>query len=83
MKHTVWVALLYFITHFVYAFDSSPSVFYPLPTESQGRVFAAKQLFLATNGGLWIHDVRGNVLFLMVSQSVPSGAPLYLIQVKN
>lgn len=63
MKHTVWVALLYFITHFVYAFDSSPSVFYPLPTESQGRVFAAKQLFLATNGGLWIHDVRGNVLF--------------------
>nr|WP_246335887.1 helix-turn-helix domain-containing protein [Vibrio marinisediminis] len=55
--------MLYFVTQIVYAFDSSPSVFYPLPTEGQGRVFAAKQLSLAENGGLWIHDVHGKVHF--------------------
>ncbi|ROV61578.1 helix-turn-helix domain-containing protein [Vibrio ponticus] len=63
MKRTFWVTLLLFVTQIVYAFDSSPSVFYPLPSESQGKVFAAKQLFLSSNGGLWIHDVRDKVLF--------------------
>ncbi|MGF1910312.1 helix-turn-helix domain-containing protein [Vibrio kasasachensis] len=63
MKHAFWITLLYFVTQIAYAFDSSPSVFYPLPTESQGRVFTAQQLFLASSGGLWIHDVRGKVLF--------------------
>ncbi|GAB2665511.1 helix-turn-helix domain-containing protein [Vibrio panuliri] len=63
MIRTFCVTLLYFVTQFVFAFDSSPSVFYPLPTESQGRAFAAKQLFLSSSGGLWIHDVRGKVLF--------------------
>nr|WP_228481296.1 helix-turn-helix domain-containing protein [Vibrio fluminensis] len=55
--------MFFFVTRIVYAFDSSPSVFYPLPSESQGQVFAAKQLFLSSTGGLWIHDVRDKVLF--------------------
>ncbi|WP_260259469.1 helix-turn-helix domain-containing protein [Vibrio intestinalis] len=63
MKRAIWAALLYFISTIVYAFDSSPSVFYPLPMQSQGRVVAAKQLFLAEGGGLWIHDVKDKVLF--------------------
>ncbi|WP_232055103.1 helix-turn-helix domain-containing protein [Vibrio taketomensis] len=63
VKHACWAALLYFVSHITLALDSSPSVFYPLPTESQGRVFAANQLFSATNGGLWIHDVKGKLLF--------------------
>jgi len=71
VKHAFWVTLLYFVTQIVYAFDSSPSVFYPLPTESQGRVFAAKQLSLATNGGLWINDVHGNVHFFDGQSVIP------------
>ncbi|MGD8174017.1 helix-turn-helix domain-containing protein [Vibrio sp. TRT 21S02] len=47
----------------VQAVDDSPSVFYPLPTQAQGKVFAAKQLFLANDGGLWMQDVRNQVLF--------------------
>ncbi|KGY12967.1 AraC family transcriptional regulator [Vibrio tubiashii] len=38
-------------------------MFYPLPTLAQGKVFAAKQLFLADDGGLWLQDVRDQVLF--------------------
>ncbi|EGU37091.1 AraC/XylS family transcriptional regulator [Vibrio sp. N418] len=63
MKKAFWAVLLYFFSNIVTAFDSNPSVFYPLPTENQGRIFAAKQLFLAPGGGLWIHDVRDKVLF--------------------
>lgn len=64
MKKAFWAVLLYFFfSNVVIAFDSTPSVFYPLPTQNQGRLFAAKQLFLAPGGGLWIHDVRNKVLF--------------------
>ncbi|EGU47236.1 AraC/XylS family transcriptional regulator [Vibrio ichthyoenteri ATCC 700023] len=63
MKKAFWAVLLYFFSNIANAFDSTPSVFYPLPTENQGRQFAAKQLFLAPGGGLWIHDVRDKVLF--------------------
>lgn len=41
----------------------SPTVFYPLPTQAQGKVFAAKQLFAAQGGGIWIQDVRNQILF--------------------
>ena len=63
MKKAFWAVLLYFFSNITLAFDSTPSVFYPLPTENQGRIFAAKNLFLAPGGGLWIHDVRDKVLF--------------------
>ncbi|WP_241909754.1 helix-turn-helix domain-containing protein [Vibrio sp. 10N.261.55.A7] len=45
------------------AIDISPSVFYPLSTQAEGRVIAAKNLYLSNEGGLWIHDVHGRVVF--------------------
>ena len=42
---------------------ASSEVFYSLPSQSQGKVFAAKQLFLAEGGGLWLQDVRAQILF--------------------
>ncbi|WCP68598.1 helix-turn-helix domain-containing protein [Vibrio tubiashii] len=45
------------------AANTSPKLFYPLPTLAQGKVFAAKQLFLADEGGIWLQDVRDQVLF--------------------
>lgn len=47
----------------VFASNSSLMVFYPLPTQAEGKVFAAKQLFLADGGGIWLQDVRNQVLF--------------------
>ncbi len=46
-----------------FAFNSANAIFYPLPTQVKGTFIAAKQLFLGEQGGLWIHDVHGRVLF--------------------
>ncbi|MFA0079055.1 helix-turn-helix domain-containing protein [Vibrio artabrorum] len=51
------------ISFSVLAVNTSPSVFYPLPVQAQGNFLAAKNLYLGTGGGLWIHDVHGKVLF--------------------
>ncbi|WP_158140363.1 AraC family transcriptional regulator [Vibrio furnissii] len=45
------------------ALDKSPSVFYPLPTQAQGKVFIAQHLYLGDEGGIWIHDVHGRMVF--------------------
>ncbi|RTZ16915.1 helix-turn-helix domain-containing protein [Vibrio aquaticus] len=45
------------------ASNSSLKVFYPLPSQAEGKVFAAKQLFLSDGGGIWLQDVRNQVLF--------------------
>ncbi|KII75498.1 AraC family transcriptional regulator [Vibrio renipiscarius] len=63
MKKALWSVLLYFFANVALAFDTSPSVFYSLPTHDQGWRYAAKKLFLAPGGGIWIHDVRDKVLF--------------------
>ncbi|GAL14492.1 hypothetical protein JCM19233_5504 [Vibrio astriarenae] len=54
-----------FFAHAGYAAGTRTSVFYPLPSLSQGKVFATKQLFVAEHGGIWIHDVHGDIYFLM------------------
>ncbi len=46
-----------------FAFSNANAIFYPLPTQVKGTFIAAKQLFLGEQGGLWIHDVHGRVLF--------------------
>ncbi|MBW3694467.1 helix-turn-helix domain-containing protein [Vibrio sp. T187] len=46
-----------------FALSSSPSVFYPLPIQAQGKFLAAQNLFIGDNGGVWVHDVHGKVLF--------------------
>ncbi|MCG3765757.1 AraC family transcriptional regulator [Vibrio cincinnatiensis] len=43
--------------------DQTSSIFYPLPAFLQGKVFVAKQLFLGDEGGIWIHDIHGKVVF--------------------
>lgn len=43
--------------------DMTSSISYPLPTLSQGKVFVAQQLFRGDEGGIWIHDIHGNVMF--------------------
>jgi len=60
-----FVTLLLLLLHsgVALAANTSPKLFYPLPTLSQGKVFAAKQLFLADDGGIWLQDVRDQVLF--------------------
>ncbi len=56
----VWA--LFFST-FVSSHDGSTSVFYPLPSQAQGTYLSTQHLYLDDQGGLWIHDVHGNVSF--------------------
>ncbi|OEF04306.1 helix-turn-helix domain-containing protein [Vibrio genomosp. F10] len=49
-----------------------PSIFYPLSTQAEGRVIAAKKLFLSEQGGIWIHDVHGRVVFYDGDNTLPS-----------
>ncbi|MEF1186583.1 hypothetical protein, partial [Vibrio sinaloensis] len=61
----------------VSAVESTPTVFYPLPTQAQGKVFAAKDLFLADGGGVWFQDVRNQILFFDGQNIMPqSGSAL-------
>lgn len=55
----------------ILASSSSPMVFYPLPTQAEGKVFAAKQLFLADGGGIWLQDVRNQILFFDGQKILP------------
>ncbi len=51
------------VSSHAFAFNNANAIFYPLPTQAKGTFIAAKQLFLGEQGGLWIHDVHGRVLF--------------------
>ncbi|MDE1334452.1 helix-turn-helix domain-containing protein [Vibrio aestuarianus] len=55
--------LLLLLAWYAQALDKAPSIFYPLPTQAQGKVFVAQNLFLGDEGGIWIHDVHGKVVF--------------------
>ncbi|HCM1361119.1 TPA: helix-turn-helix domain-containing protein [Vibrio parahaemolyticus] len=52
-----------FISSQAFALNNANAIFYPLPTQVKGTFIAAKKLFLGEQGGLWIHDVHGRVLF--------------------
>lgn len=60
-----------------YARDSAPAVFYPLPTLAQGKTFIAQNLFLGDEGGLWIHDVHGKVMFFDGQTMLPKQGSLF------
>lgn len=66
-----------FFAHAVYAAGTRTSVFYPLPSLSQGKVFATKQLFVAEHGGIWIHDVHGDIYFFDGSNILPSRGSIF------
>ncbi|CAM2784654.1 hypothetical protein VIOR103205_03230 [Vibrio ordalii] len=53
------------------ALDKAPSIFYPLPAQAQGKIFAAQNLFLGEEGGIWIHDVHGKVVFFDGKSTLP------------
>ncbi|MFW7522902.1 helix-turn-helix domain-containing protein [Vibrio ostreicida] len=63
MKKAFCFVSLLIIARLAMAMDSSVSVFYPLPTQLQGKAFAAKSLFLGGDGGIWFQDMQNHVLF--------------------
>lgn len=60
---SILFAITCFVSLSVNAIEKTPSVFYPLPTQTQGKVYAAKSLFVGDAGGIWLHDVHGKVRF--------------------
>ncbi|GAD75893.1 AraC family transcriptional regulator [Vibrio azureus] len=73
------LAFIFLITIFSYqalASNESSAVFYPLPSQSEGTFIVAKNLFLCDQGGLWIHDVHGQVLFYDGKQTLPDSGSL-------
>ncbi|KOO02084.1 helix-turn-helix domain-containing protein [Vibrio nereis] len=77
MIRAVWFVIAICIANVAIAVESTPAVFYPLPTQDQGKVFAAKRLFLADTGGVWLQDVRNQILFFDGQNIMPqSGSAL-------
>ncbi|NVD06168.1 helix-turn-helix domain-containing protein [Vibrio sp. JPW-9-11-11] len=52
--------------------NSSPKVFYPLPSLAEGKNIAAKNLFHGGDGGIWLQDVRNQILFFDGEHIMPS-----------
>ncbi len=71
------VIAFFFSSVHVSAIEKSPSVFYPLPTQAQGKIYAAKQLFIGDKGGIWIHDVHGKVRFFDGQNILPRKGSLF------
>ncbi|WP_391089508.1 helix-turn-helix domain-containing protein [Vibrio sp. NH-UV-68] len=63
MKKLLLILYMLLFSVEVQALNTSPKVFYPLPSLAEGKVFAAKNLFRADGGGIWLQDVRNQVLF--------------------
>lgn len=62
-----WVLLCFlhcfaFVQYSATASENS-SIFYPLPLQQQGQFIVAKQMFSGPAGGLWIHDIYGQLRF--------------------
>lgn len=77
MIKAFWVSVLLCLATVVNAIEPAPTVFYPLPTQAQGKIFAAKELFLADGGGIWFQDVRNQILFFDGQDIMPqSGSAL-------
>ena len=64
MLRQLALVLLGFVFSFqTFALHNANAIFYPLPTQAKGTFIVGKNLFLGEQGGLWIHDVHGRVLF--------------------
>lgn len=62
----------FFILSFqAFASSEANAIFYPLPNQVKGTFIAAKKLFPGEQGGLWIHDVHGRVLFYDGQTTLP------------
>ncbi|MGR5549424.1 helix-turn-helix domain-containing protein [Vibrio sp. DNB22_12_1] len=71
LRHLARVVLGFIISFQVFALSDANAVFYPLPNQAEGTFIAAKQLFPGVEGGVWIHDVRGRVLFYDGQKTLP------------
>lgn len=71
MTRAFWIIIFFNFAFALKAAEPTPTVFYPLPTQAQGKVFAAKQLFLADGGGIWFQDVRNQILFFDGQDIIP------------
>ncbi|WP_225874920.1 helix-turn-helix domain-containing protein [Vibrio atypicus] len=72
MIRAFWIVISLCIASVAKAAEPTSTVFYPLPTQAQGKVFAAKQLFLADGGGVWLQDVRNQILFFDGQDIMPT-----------
>ena len=68
--------VLFFIHCTAFASENS-SVFYPLPFQQQGQFIIAKQLFSGPAGGLWIHDVHGQLRFFDGQHVLPRAGSVF------
>ena len=59
----ILVMILLFFTVNSSAHDKTSSIYHPLPLQEQGLFLTAKKLFHDKNGGLWLHDIYGNIRF--------------------
>ncbi|WP_225874312.1 helix-turn-helix domain-containing protein [Vibrio algicola] len=53
---------LLMISFSVNALDAN-SIFYPLPSQTQGQFLTAKKLFPNPKGGIWVQDIRNHIHF--------------------
>ncbi|MDV6253088.1 helix-turn-helix domain-containing protein [Vibrio sp. EA2] len=63
LRYLALILLGAVISSHAFAFNKANAIFYPLPTQVKGTFVAAKNLYMGEQGGLWIHDVHGRVLF--------------------
>jgi AraC family chitin signaling transcriptional activator len=59
----LWVFLLLPVVGNVVAHDELNPIYHPLPFQEQGLFFTAKKMFPGASGGLWLHDIHGNIRF--------------------
>lgn len=83
MFRLILLVLSVVLSHGVRAQDTSTSVFYPLPTHAEGKGIAAKHLFPGQEGGLWIHDVHGQVRFFDGEHLLPRSGSVLDYQAKQ
>ncbi|WP_145997860.1 AraC family transcriptional regulator [Vibrio sp. vnigr-6D03] len=55
----------------------SNSIFYPLPFQMQGQSLTAKNLISGPDGGLWIHDIHGQLRFFDGQHILPRSGSVF------
>ncbi|CCN48460.1 putative arabinose operon control protein fused with periplasmic ligand-binding sensor domain [Vibrio nigripulchritudo MADA3029] len=53
------------------------SIFYPLPFQMQGQSLTAKNLISGPDGGLWIHDIHGQLRFFDGQHILPRSGSVF------
>ncbi|MGY0599776.1 AraC family transcriptional regulator, partial [Vibrio sp. JZG10] len=83
LRQLALVLLGFFLSFQAFALHNANAIFYPLPTQVKGTFIAAKKLFLGEQGGLWIHDVHGRVLFYDGQNILPKSGSFLQMSAKQ